>query len=510
MKKSRVLLTTAIPYVNGNPHIGHALGYVQTDVLARSLRASGHEVLFTAGSDENALKNVESAEKAGKSVQEFVDEKVSVFQRLLSEYQITSDIYIRTSSPAHALGCQKLWSLSAKDIYKKSYTGLYCVGCETFYEDGAFPDNICPDHNRKLEIVEEENYFFALSKYQTFLEDLLESGKLTIYPSYRRDELLNFVKKGLQDFSISRPATRVKGWGIPVPGDDSQRMYVWYDALTNYITALGYGSEDESRYKSYWEASDIRCHSIGKDIIKFHGIYWPAMLQSAGLPLPTHLFTNGFITSNGQKMSKTLGNVVDPFALVKDHGIAATRYYLSREIPPHDDGDYSETRMTQLYTADLANELGNLISRTCAIAAKDGIEVASAQSPSHPELVSGSSLGSHPNTTANLHTDVLHTPNLHTDTLHTTLLNSYVLPEFDYQARLVTLWEQIKTINKSFNEYEPWAKSADERKEFMVDVLAQLNTIGSELIPYMPEIGETIQKVTSGKIAKISPLFPRG
>ena len=500
VKKSRVLLTTAIPYVNANPHIGTALGYVQMDVVARTMRASGHEVLYVAGTDENALKNVESAEKAGKSVQKFVDEKAQVFQDLLREYQITNDIFIRTSSPTHSLGCQKLWNLSAKDIYKKSYTGLYCVGCETFYADGDFPDNICTNHNRKLEVVIEENYFFALSKYQSFLEDLLETEKLKIYPSYRRDELLNFVKKGLQDFSISRPTTRMKGWGIPVPDDDSQRMYVWYDALTNYITALGFGTTDESRYKAYWEASDIRCHSIGKDIIKFHGIYWPAMLHSAGLPLPTHLFVNGFITSEGQKISKSLGNVVDPFELVKRHGIAATRYYLSREIPLHDDGDYSETRMTQLYTADLANELGNLISRTCAIAAKDGIKLQIDSASGHLERSGAKSKDpTQPNI---VQTAILHTGSLPTDLL-------YVLPEFDYQSRLVTIWDEIKTINRSFNEYEPWSKSSDERREFMTDVLMKLHLIGHKLMPYMPEVGETIQKVTSGKIAKITPLFPR-
>ncbi len=476
---SRILLTTSIPYVNGNPHIGHAFEYVQSDALARSLRATGHDVLFTAGTDENALKNVESAQKAGKSTQEFVDEKVAIFQDLLKTYQISNDVFIRTSSPEHARGCQKLWELSKKDIYKKSYTGLYCVGCEAFYADGEFPDNICPHHNRKLEVVIEENYFFALSKYQKFMEDLLESERLKIFPSYRRDELLNFVKKGLQDFSISRPATRTKGWGIPVPGDTTQNMYVWYDALTNYITALGFGG-DESQYKSYWEASDMRIHVIGKDIIKFHGIYWPAMLQSAGLQLPTHLYTHGFITNAGQKMSKTLGNVVDPFELVKKYGLSATRYYLLREIPPHDDGDYSDTRMTQLHTADLANELGNLVSRTCAIAAKDGLEI---QTESHPE----SSL-----------------PRTRRDKG-----SSEPLSNINYQLSLISLWDQVKEINKSFNTFEPWAKTAEERKTFMLSVLSQLTAIGSSLTPFLPEVGERIVKVTSGKIEKIPPLFPR-
>lgn len=488
---SRILLTTSIPYVNGDPHIGHAFEYVQADALARSLRAAGHDIIFTAGTDENALKNVESAEKAGKTTQTFVDEKVARFQHLLNTFHISNDVFIRTSSPKHAAGCQKLWELSKKDIYKKSYTGLYCVGCETFYEDGEFPDNICPNHNRKLEVVVEENYFFALSRYQTFMEDLLESEKLKVFPSYRRDELLNFVKKGLQDFSISRPATRTKGWGIPVPGDPSQHMYVWYDALTNYITALGFGADLPSDiqnplsadsatqtsdlYTSFWEASDMRIHIIGKDIIKFHGIYWPCMLASAGLPLPTHLYTHGFITCAGQKMSKSLGNVVDPFGLIEKYGLAATRYYLLKEIPPHDDGDYSDARMAQLYTADLANELGNLISRTCAIAAKDGLMIKAEPS------------------------DLPQRSHLQTSTL----------PILEYQSTITGIWEQIKSINKSFNEFEPWAEDPSTRHEFMIGVLRQLTSIGTQLRPFLPEVGERIVIITTGNIQKVQPLFPR-
>jgi methionyl-tRNA synthetase len=368
-------LSTSIPYVNARPHIGFAFECVQSDVLARLFRQAGEDVYFTTGTDENALKNIESAEKAGKPVQEFVDENAKVFVELCKSLNISNDTFIRTTSAEHKLGAQKLWTLSAKDIYKKTYSGLYCVGCETFYEDGEFPENICPNHNRKLELVEEENYFFALSRYQAQIEDLLATDKLAIFPAYRKEELLNFVRKGLQDFSISRPTKRMKGWGVPVPGDDTQRMYVWYDALSNYITALGFGSDNEVLYQKYWTNAETRIHVIGKDIIKFHGIYWPAMLMSAGLPLPTHLFTHGFITVDGQKMSKTLGNVIDPFVLVEKYGLPATRYYLAREVPMHDDGDYSDHRMRQLYTADLANELGNLLSRSIAIAAKDGIVV---------------------------------------------------------------------------------------------------------------------------------------
>lgn len=469
MKK--VFLSTSIPYVNGKPHIGFAFEAVQSDVLARHLRLNGDSVYFTSGTDENGLKNVESAEKAGKSVQEFVDANANEFERLCKTLQISNDTFIRTTSDKHKMGAQKLWTLCKHNIYKKTYSGLYCVGCETFYEDGEFPDNICPNHQRKLELIEEENYFFALSKYQKQLEDLLQSEKLKILPAYRKDELLNFVKKGLHDFSISRPTKRMKGWGIPVPYDEDQRMYVWYDALSNYITALGFGSKNEELYKSFWENSDIRIHVIGKDIIKFHGIYWPAMLMSANLPLPTHLFTHGFITVDGQKMSKSLGNVIDPFAMIEKYGVSAVRYYMAREIPVHDDGDYSDNRMVQLHTADLANELGNLVSRSLAIAAKDGLQIEKRQRLTNDQ---------------NTIDDV-----------------------FTYQKNLENIWLEVRALNKSFNEFAPWAKEAHERKEFMEKMIDRLQSISYDLEVFLPETAQKILEKTQGQIQKTEPLFPR-
>lgn len=466
-----VFLSTSIPYVNGKPHIGFAFEAVQSDVLARCFRANGASVYFTTGTDENALKNVESAEKVGKHVQDLVDENASEFERLCRELHISHDTFIRTTSAKHKKGAQKLWNLSRNDIYKKTYSGLYCVGCETFYEDGEFPDNICPSHARKLELVEEENYFFALSKYQRQIEELLETDKLKILPAYRKEELLNFVKKGLHDFSISRPTKRMKGWGIEVPGDENQRMYVWYDALSNYITSLGFGGESEELYKTYWEESDIRIHVIGKDIIKFHGVYWPAMLMSAGLPVPTHLFTHGFLTVDGQKMSKTLGNVIDPFELVSKYGVDAVRYYLAREIPVHDDGDYSDHRMKQLFTADLANELGNLVSRSLAIAGKDGLDVEK----------------------------MIKVEN-----------KKYIIEDvFAYQKNLENIWLEVRALNKSFNEFAPWTKDADSRKDFMTKVLHGLQSIAQELTLFLPTTSKLILEKTHGKITKTDPLFPR-
>lgn len=484
-------LSTSIPYVNARPHIGFAFEAVQTDILARLLRQSGEDVYFTTGTDENAMKNIESAEKAGVPVQTFVDQNAREFLELCKKLNLSNNTFIRTTSREHKAGAQKLWTLSAKDIYKKTYSGLYCVGCETFYEDGEFPDNVCPNHNRRLELVEEENYFFALSRYQTQIEELLTTNTLTIYPTYRKEELLNFVRKGLHDFSISRPKERVKGWGVPVPGDDSQRMYVWYDALSNYITALGFGGDNESLYHKYWQEAKKRIHVVGKDIIKFHGIYWPAMLMSAGLPLPTHLYTHGFITVDGQKMSKSLGNVVDPSLLVDQYGLPAVRYYLTREIPAHDDGDFSDHRMRQLYTADLANELGNLLSRAVAIAAKDGMSIEERDVVKGDSQTKSREAGS---------------TNLYSDSVG----NSFgTISHFDYQNILTDIWTQVKGINKSFNEYEPWSKDASTRAAFMKETLTKLHDIGLALQPFLTDTASVILQRTQGKIEKIEPLFPR-
>lgn len=466
-----VFLSTSIPYVNGKPHIGFAFECVQADVLARRFRAEGDAVYFTSGTDENALKNVESAEATGEPVQKFVDHNAKRFIALCEKLDVSNDTFIRTTSEKHIKGAQKLWNLCKNDIYKKTYKGLYCVGCESFYEDGEFADNVCPNHKRSLEIVEEENYFFALSKYQGFIEDLLGQEKLKIMPEYRRDEIMNFVKRGLRDFSISRPNTRMKGWGIGVPDDDTQRMYVWYDALSNYITALGFGGDNEELYKTFWEKSEMRIHLIGKDIIKFHGIYWPAMLESAGLPLPTHLFTHGFITVDGQKMSKSLGNVIDPFELVDRYGLDAVRYYLAREIPMHDDGDYSNARMVQLFTADMANELGNLVSRSLAIAAKDELIVNKISREKKPAREASEI--------------------------------------FAYQKDLETIWLEIRSLNKSFNEFAPWSRDAVARHDFMTDVIQRLQLISAHLAIFLPQASRLIMEKSHGKIEKTEPLFPR-
>lgn len=360
-------ITTSIPYVNAQPHIGHALEFVQGDVLARHYRLRGYDVRYQSGADENSLKNVQAAEREEIPVRELVARNAARFRAMGEALGVAFDDFIRTSSdPRHIAGVYRLWNDCAKqgDIYKRAYHGLYCIGCETFYDESELVNGRCPIHETLPEIVEEENYFFRLSRYAAELEQRIESDQLRIVPEARKNEVLAFIRRGLRDFSISRSQVRAHGWGIPVPGDDSQVIYVWFDALTNYISALDYGNvNDQPVYQHFWLESAQRIHLIGKDITRFHAIYWPAMLLSAGVPLPTSLFVHGFLTINGRKISKSLGNVVDPLQLVSAFGVDPVRYYLLRKITATQDGDFSESEFVRIYNADLADQLGNLVSR---------------------------------------------------------------------------------------------------------------------------------------------------
>jgi len=465
----KVFLTTSIPYVNGAPHIGFSLEAIQSDTLVRFYRENNYQTYFLSGTDENAIKNVESAEKNNVTTQQWVDLNAQKFLQLKTDLNLTYDQFIKTSSQKHHLGAQHFWQLCQADIYKKKYTGLYCVGCENFYEENEFPENICPLHNRKLEKVVEENYFFRLSKYQKQLEEIIEKNILQIYPKNRKKETLQFIKKGLRDFSISRPTERTKGWGIPVPDDASQMIYVWFDALTNYITALGIKDNDQL-FQDFWINNSNKIHVIGKDIFKFHAIYWPAMLLSAKLPLPNKLFIHGFLTSGGKKMSKTLGNVIDPFAVVKQYGVDAVRYYLLREIPSLDDGDFSHSRMKEIYNTDLANELGNLVSRITTLGEKDGINIAIEKKP----------------------------------TAYFDLITA-----FEFNKVLEDIWNKIKKINKEINDFAPWKKTPAERKDFLTKTILEINYLSQELLPFIPATAKKINQATQGKISKISPLFPK-
>ncbi|MEK7071762.1 MAG: methionine--tRNA ligase, partial [Patescibacteria group bacterium] len=356
--KSKFYITTSIAYTNAPPHIGFALETIQADVLARYRRVSGDGVFFLTGTDEHGAKIAKAAEKFGKNPQEFTDEISAKFQELTKGLNLSNDDFIRTTDQSrHWPTVKDIW-LKLKennDIYKKNYKGLYCLGCEAFITQKDLIDGKCKIHLKEPEAIDEENYFFRLSKYSSKIEELIKKDEVKIIPQEKKNEMLNFVRQGLEDISFSRPSKDLK-WGIPVPDDDSQTIYVWADALVNYLLP-----------KKYWPA-DIHC--LGKDILRFHATIWLGMLLSSKLPLPKSIFVHGFITSNGQKMSKSLGNVVDPFELIRKYGADAVRYFLLREIPPTEDGDYTRQKFEARYNSDLASGLGNLVARVITLGAK--------------------------------------------------------------------------------------------------------------------------------------------
>jgi methionyl-tRNA synthetase len=366
-----IYISTTIPYVNAAPHIGFALELVQADVLARHYRARGHEVWFQTGSDENALKNVLAARAAGISTAELVARNAARFAALREPLQLSYDDFIRTSSdPRHAAGVSLLWRAceASGDLYQRSYQGLYCVGCERFCTPGELVGGRCPEHGTPAQPVSEVNWFFRLSRYQRQLTGLIESGAIRIQPAARRNEVLAFLAAGLDDISVSRPAQRARGWGIPVPGDDGQVIYVWFDALANYITAPGYGSGAGS-YQRRWAGAQQRIHLVGKDVLRFHAVYWPAILLSAGEPVPTEIGVHDFLTVTGSKISKSAGTDpdADPFSLVSRYGGDAVRWWLLREVAPLGETDFSVQRLAARANADLAGGIGNLVSRVVSL-----------------------------------------------------------------------------------------------------------------------------------------------
>ena len=366
----RIYLSTTIPYVNARPHLGFALELVQGDVLARLYRQRGYEVRFQSGTDDNSLKNVLAAEAEGVPVQQLVDRNAAAFRQLSGPLDLSFDDFISTSSdPRHAAGAQRLWRACADrgDLYCKEYQGLYCVGCEQFYRPAELAAGRCPEHGSEPQLVSERNWFFRLSRYGGQLHELISSGRLRVQPASRRNEVLAFIAAGLEDFSISRSRRRARGWGIPVPGDPGQVMYVWWDALGNYVSALGYGTGGAGGYDRWWVHGVRRVHLAGKGVLRFHAVYWPAMLLSAGEPLPTEVLVHDYLTIDGRKISKSGGGSADPAALAREFGTDAVRWWLLREVPRVGDADFTAQRLVARANADLAGGLGNLVSRTVAM-----------------------------------------------------------------------------------------------------------------------------------------------
>lgn len=474
---NKFYITAAIPYVNAKPHIGYAMELLQGDAVARYRQLVGDEVLYLTGSDENALKNVQAAEKEGKNAQEFVDENAKKFEKLIKELNVRVDVFQKGSDQkTHFPSSQHLWDLCSKsgDIYKKEYKGLYCVGCEMFYEREELNENgECFEHpGKKLEEVSETNYFFKLSKYHDQIRIIIESDKLKIFPEFRKNEVLSFLKQPLHDISISRSNTRAKNWGVPVPGDDTQRMYVWFDALNIYQSGIGFGWDDAT-YKKWWPAN---VHVIGKGIIRFHAVYWPAFLLSAGLQLPKELFVHGYITVDGQKMSKTIGNVVDPVEMITKYGTDAVRYYLLREIPSFGDGDFSERRFKELYNADLANGLGNLVARVAKLAERAQLRITNYE--------------------------------LRVDEKKYQAYNQN-FQDYKFNDALAFVWQKITAADQYVNQTKPWETTGEKHLNDLNYLSGQIIEIASLLKPFMPATAEKILSQFSGEIKSSNALFPR-
>jgi methionyl-tRNA synthetase len=374
MSREKFYITTAISYPNGKPHIGHAYELIATDALARFQRLDGRDVFFLTGTDEHGSKMLQTAKKEGLTARALADRNADEFKRMASALNASNDDFIRTTEPRHYEASQAIWKAMAAngDIYKGGYAGWYSVRDEAYYgedETEVRADNVrYGPQGTPVEWVEEESYFFRLSAYQDRLLALYDSQPDFIGPAERRNEVVSFVKSGLKDLSISRTTF---DWGVPVPGDERHVMYVWVDALTNYITAAGYPNENAEKW-SFWPAN---AHIIGKDIVRFHAIYWPAFLMSAGIELPKRVFGHGFLFNRGEKMSKSVGNVIDPFAMIEHYGLDAVRYFFLREVPFGQDGSYSHEAIVNRTNADLANDLGNLAQRSLSMIARncDGV-----------------------------------------------------------------------------------------------------------------------------------------
>lgn len=484
-------LTTAIPYVNAKPHLGHVLEWFQADTIARYQRLLGKEVSFTSGADENSLKNVQAAEKEGMETQPFLDKYSKFFEDAYSEFGISLTSFRRGSDEKlHWPGVQKLWELcdANSDIYKKRYSGLYCVGCESFYTENDLVDGHCPEHpNTVPELIEEENYFFKLSKYQDKIRELITSNELLIVSDQFRNEMLGFIDQGLEDFSISRSIERARGVGVPVPGDETQRMYVWFDALTLYMTAIGWGY-DNLNWEKFWPAD---LHVIGKGINRFHSVYWIGMLLSAGLALPKVISVHGYITANGQKMSKSLGNVIDPYEVVAKYGLEPVRYYLLKAIPTHSDGDFSHERFRDVYTADLANGIGNVCSRVAALVAK-----ATQLEPKYEKEIAAAQQA--------------HLSKVADPSSAFTAEFASALEKVRISDAIAQVIEQVTALDRYLSETKPWTLQGDEQIGVLVKATEQILKFAYHLQPFLPKTSQIIlDHFLSPSISKFPPLFPR-
>lgn len=470
-------VTTSIPYVNADPHIGFAMELLYGDVLSRWARQRGDNVIFCTGTDEHGGKIAEKAAEQKLTPKAYADQISQRFLDLTKLINVSNDRFIRTTDPGHEQRAQLVWKALKKDIYKGKYTGWYCTGEETFFTETEVKANngVCPYHNRPYEKIEEENYFFKLSSYGEQILKAIESGEFVILPERRRNEIVAVIKDGLSDISISRPKDKI-AWGIPVPGDNDQVIYVWFEALLNYITVLGYPEHED--FKRFWPA-DVQV--IGKDIIRFHAAIWPAILLGLGLPLPKQLYVHGFVTVEGKKMSKSIGNVIHPKDVIDKYGIDTFRYYFLRHIPSYDDGDFSWDRLEAAYNNELANELGNAVQRTVAMIQKYQKGLIGDIPPAEHDIAQ----------------------------------YEEALAACRFDRALDEVWEQVRGLNQYIDEEKPWviAKAGDEDhlREVLAYQASSLLEIADLLLPFLPETATKIKTIFTDGIVRppSGTLFPK-
>ena len=484
MTKKHAYITTAIPYVNGKPHIGHAMDYLLADVWARYQRQLGKVVRFQTGVDEHGNKIAAKAAELGMTPQQYTDSVYGSFLDFIQRLEVDSTDFIRTTDIKHKAAVQYIWQQLEKAglIYKGSYEGWYCQGCEAFITDKEAADNngICPDHQTPYQRLSEENYYFKASAFTLDITKAIESGKMKIVPNFRKKEFLELIKDGLADVSVSRPAKSLS-WGVPVPSDPNQVMYVWLDALSNYITVLGYPSDP--LWKDFWPA-DVQV--VGKDILRFHAGIWPAMLLALGLPLPKTLLVHGHITSGGAKMSKSIGNVVDPIEILDNFGPEALRYFFLRHIPTQDDGDFSWDRFEASYNGELGNDLGNLVQRVAAMANRYQAGVLGDLPPSRHDM------------------------------------GPYraAIESLEFNRALDEVWVIVRALNQYIDRVKPWEvakrrESDVEAETHLAEILAHaagtLLQVADLLLPFLPTTARSIKNIfASGVVpADVQPLFPK-
>lgn len=476
---TKYYITTTIPYVNGDLHLGHAMEFVEADVLARYHRSLGDDVLFSVGTDENGEKNFEKAKELGVNPKEYVDSMLPGVLAVHEAYGITPDRMIRTTDEAHQKRVQIIWDKLKPYLYKAPYVGYYCVGCEEYKTDTDFKENdgVCPDHNRKYEMRKELNYFFKLSSFTDKIKAAIESEEMRVAPDSKKNEILSLLNSGLEDLSVSRPKEKLS-WGVPVPDDPDHTIYIWFEALMNYITLLGYPEHDD--FKKYWPA-DVQI--LGKGVLRQHAATWPATLMALELPLPKELFVHGYISINGKKMSKSLGNSVDPLALVSLFGQDLGRYFMTACIPSYADGDFTWSKILTIYNNDFINGIGNVIQRTSMMIDK----------------YLGGQIG-------------VNVPEPRHD--HTVYHES--LKDFRFDRALEWVFSIVDGINKYLEQTQPWMLAKDpvnneHVQEILLTCVADLREVSSLIAPFMPSTSEMISSVFGGEtLNKLSgPVFPR-